>query len=229
MKKVIILFENITQNLIIDPNKKYCLYYKGCFCPPHIGHFDIIRKYVEHNSNVKIIVNQQASYSRHRVPRDVSIHIMKTYIKELLPINRVSLVFKESKYNLLNHKFVKEADVFVSLRGNEKKRKYEQNFLQPITNNNGTVVENRTIINKVAVKKDVINIISNKYFNKELLQQHKNVIYYYTDRGENGPSATKFTETIIKYKNNDATYDDVVKFLPEKLSDNIKKYIISRL
>lgn len=221
MKRVIILFENITKNLIIDPNKKYCLYYKGCFCPPHIGHFDNIRRYIENNSNVKIIVNQLASFSRHRVPKDVSVNIMKTYIKELLPIDRVSLVFRESKNNLLNHKFVKEADVFVNLRGNEKKRKYEQEFLQPV--NKGVKV------NKRVINKTVVDNLTNNYFNRELLQQNKYVIYYYTDRGENGPSATLFTETIAKYKNNNATYEDVIKFLPQKLTENIKKYIISRL
>lgn len=220
MKKVIILFENITKNLIIDPNKKYCLYYKGCFCPPHIGHFDNIRRYIENNSNVKIIVNQLASFSRHRVPKDVSINIMKTYIKELLPTDRVSLVFRESKYNLLEHPFVKEADVFVNLRGNEKKRKYEQKFLQPIRNG---------MVGKNIVNKRAINELNNNYFNKELLQQHKHVIYYYTDRNENGPSATKFTDTLAKYKKNEATYEDVIKFLPPKLTEHIKKYIISRL
>jgi hypothetical protein len=220
MKGVIILFENITKNLIIDPNKKYCLYYKGCFCPPHIGHFDNIRRYIENNSNVKIIVNQQASFSRHRVHKDVSINIMKTYIKELLPTDRVSLVFRESKYNLLEHPFVKEADVFVNLRGNEKKRKYEQKFLQPIKNG---------IVGKNIVNKRAINELNNNYFNKELLLQHKHVIYYYTDRSENGPSATKFTDTLTKYKNNEATYEDVIKFLPQKLTEHIKKYIISRL
>jgi hypothetical protein len=221
MKRVIILFENITKNLIIDPNKKYCLYYKGCFCPPHVGHFDNIRRYIENNSNVKIIVNQLASFSRHRVPKDVSVNIMKTYIKELLPIDRVSLVFREGKNNLLNHKFVKEADVFVNLRGNEKKRKYEQEFLQPV--NKGVKV------NKRMINKTVVDNLTNNHFNRELLQQNKHVIYYYTDRGENGPSATLFTETIAKYKNNNATYEDVIKFLPEKLHDHIKKYIISRL
>jgi phosphopantetheine adenylyltransferase len=219
MKGVIILFENITKNLVIDPNKKYCLYYKGCFCPPHVGHFDIIKRYIETNSNVKIIVNQQASFSRHRVPKDISINIMKTYIKELLPTDRVSLVIKESKYNLLEHKFVKEADVFINLRGNEKKRKYEQKFLQPVSKG----------ISKAIINKDIVYELSNNYFNKELLQQHKHVIYYYTDRGDVGPSATKFTETIAKYKKNDATYDDVSKYLPEKLPEHIKKYIISRL
>jgi phosphopantetheine adenylyltransferase len=221
MKRVIILFENITKNLIIDPNKKYCLYYKGCFCPPHVGHFDNIRRYIENNSNVKIIVNQLASFSRHHVHKDISVNIMKTYIKELLPIDRVSLVFRENKQNLLNHKFVKEADIFVNLRGNEKKRKYEQEFLQPV--NKGVKV------NKHMINKNILEQLTNNYFNKQLLQQNKYVIYYYTYRNENGPSATKFTETIIKYKNNEATYDDVIKFLPEKLQEHIKKYIISRL
>jgi len=223
MKGVIILFENITKNLVIDPNKKYCLYYKGCFCPPHIGHFDIIRRYIENNSNVKIIVNQQASFSRHRVPKDISINIMKTYIKELLPTDRVSLVIKESKQNLLEHKFVKEADVFVNLRGNEKKRKYEQKFIQPVNKSN--TINKKT----VSINRDIVYELSNNYFNKELLQQHKYVIYYYTDRGEVGPSATDFTEIIRKYKNNDAIYEDVIKYLPEKLPEHIKKYIISRL
>lgn len=221
MKRVIILFENITKNLIIDPNKKYCLYYKGCFCPPHVGHFDNIRKYIENNSNVKIIVNQLASFSRHRVPKDISINIMKTYIKELLPIDRVSLVYRENKQSLLNHKFVKEADIFVNLRGNEKKRKYEQEFLQP--------VNKEVKVNKHVINKNILEQLTNNYFNKQLLQQNKYVIYYYTYRNENGPSATKFTETITKYKNNEAIYDDVVKFLPEKLQEHIKKYIISRL
>jgi hypothetical protein len=34
---------------------------------------------------------------------------------------------------------------------------------------------------------------------------------------ENSLSTTDFTEIIRKYKNNDATYEDVIKFLPEKL------------
>ena len=219
MKNVIILFEDITQELIIDPTKKYCLYYKGCFCPPHVGHFNNIKRYIENNNNVKIIVNQQASYGRHHIPTDISINIMKTYINELLPVNRVSLVFRESKDNLINHKFIKEADVFVSLRGNEKKRKYEQHFLQsPVSTNK-----------KVSIKRSAQITINNSYFNKVLLQKHKTVIYYYIKRDENGPSATAFTESIAKYKNKNITYNDVIKFLPEKLEDNIKKYIISRL
>lgn len=240
MKNVIILFEDITQELIIDPTKKYCLYYKGCFCPPHVGHFNNIKRYIENNNNVKIIVNQQASYGRHHIPSDLSINIMKTYINELLPVNRVSLVFRESKDNLINHKFIKEADVFVSLRGNEKKRKYEQHFLQmPIFGANsaigtfGTSTNNKVSgtkgISNVSIKRNAQITINNSYFNKVLLQQRKTVIYYYIKRDENGPSATAFTESIAKYKNKKVTYNDVIKFLPEKLGDNIKKYIISRL
>lgn len=222
MKNVIILFEDITRELIIDPTKKYCLYYKGCFCPPHVGHFNNIKRYIENNNNVKIIVNQQASYGRHHIPSDLSINIMKTYINELLPVNRVSLVFRESKNNLINHKFIKEADVFVSLRGNEKKRKYEQHFLQsPTLGTKGTF--------GITIKRDAQSTINNSYFNKVLLQKHKTVIYYYIKRDENGPSATAFTESIAKYKNRKVTYNDVIKFLPERLEDNIKKYIISRL
>ena len=231
MKNVIILFEDITQELIIDPTKKYCLYYKGCFCPPHIGHFNNIKRYIENNNNVKIIVNQQASYKRHNIPTDISINIMKTYINELLPVNRVSLVFRESKDNLINHKFIKEADVFVSLRGNEKEKNYEQHFLQMPTfgakGAKGTFGASTN--NKVAIKRNAQITINNSYFNKVLLQKHKTVIYYYTKRDENGPSATAFTESIAKYKNKNITYNDVIKFLPEKLGDNIKKYIISRL
>lgn len=228
MKNVIILFEDITQELIIDPTKKYCLYYKGCFCPPHVGHFNNIKRYIENNNNVKIIVNQQASYGRHHIPSDLSINIMKTYINELLPVNRVSLVFRESKNNLINHKFIKEADVFVSLRGNEKKRKYEQHFLQMPTLGAKSIFGAKGI-SDVTIKRDAQSTINNSYFNKVLLQKHKTVIYYYIKRDENGPSATAFTESIAKYKNKKVTYNDVIRFLPEKLENNIKKYIISRL
>ena len=77
--------------------------------------------------------------------------------------------------------------------------------------------------------KNLEDILNSKYIeaninnkNKGMLQDNSvNQIFtqllYRNLPNENSLSTTDFTEIIRKYKNNDATYEDVIKFLPEKL------------
>ena len=77
--KIKILFENNGDNLNFDKNLNYCYYIKGCFCPPHKGHIDIIKKYINNNNNTYLIVNQIGSKSRHGVDKIINFKVIISY------------------------------------------------------------------------------------------------------------------------------------------------------
>lgn len=200
-----ILFEDCGDKLDINPNLKYCFYAKGCYCPPHKGHLYQICKFVKNNKNAKIIINQIGSESRHGVDQYLNCKIMYLYLKKLLPRNSFELIHNKTSLQAQESKFAKKCDVFVNLRGIERKIKdckYER-------------------------KSKYLS-----YYNKskKLLAHGKEVIFYYTSRPLVATlCATKFVEHLIKYKNDEINLSQLYYFCPSGVSNRIKDYVIEKL
>lgn len=47
--------------------KKYLIYFRGCYCPPHKGHFNTIADFKD-TPNTKFIIHQGGSETRHGFP-----------------------------------------------------------------------------------------------------------------------------------------------------------------
>ncbi len=118
MTKAKFYWECLGQEYRIDPNKKYLVYFKGAFSPPHRGHYGMVERFSKFN-NVHVMIHQMKTH-RHGVPYELNRKIWKTYINELLPKNRIHLVKYKSLndiYNLVNNI---NFDKIIYIRGNEK-------------------------------------------------------------------------------------------------------------
>lgn len=197
----LVLWESSTQKIMINPQLNYLFYYKGCFCPPHMGHFKLVEQYLSY-PNVKMIIHQMGSL-RHGVVYDINKKIFECYIEELLPKERVKLI-KFSKNNpdiFLRNPWFYATDVIVILRGNEYN-------------------------NRIEKEKSIMTRYKNQINYCHLY--NKDIIFYFNIRIPNS-SASEFIENLIKYKNNMIQINDLYKYLPEKLSEDKKKYIIHML
>nr|QBK86642.1 MAG: cytidylyltransferase-like protein [Marseillevirus LCMAC102] len=58
------------------------LIYAGCFCPPHKGHYDVIKKYVDSYDNIYIFI-WDPEESRHGVPAKMNQKVWKTWAQKL--------------------------------------------------------------------------------------------------------------------------------------------------
>ena len=184
-------------------NINYVIYFKGCFAPPHIGHFSAISDIVLNNPNVKVIINQVVkSERRHGVPYEINKKIWQLYIDNLLPKNRVDLHKYQKLDKYINHPFMKDADKVIYLRANE-------NF-------DIDLVEKRFVkYHKKIIKK----------FNSKGID----VAYYAQERNATVISATKFIEQLIKYKETGEDYYKLRQFIPEKLPLEIFHQIINMI
>ena len=212
-----ILFEDCGDEINIDPELKYCFYVKGCFCPPHKGHMQQIIDYVRLNKNAKIVVNQMGSSKRHGVDKKVNFKIMYLYLKKLLKRDTFELLNNKKTKYIFEHRFVKECDVFINLRGNES------NIQECDTD-------------KIIEEKDK----KYEYYYKKikpLLKKGKEVTFLYTSRPHaTSLSATNFIKQLIIYQNNMLNDESVNKsrellyyFCPDEVSTEVKDYVIDKL
>ncbi len=116
-----IYWENLEQKYPINPNYKYCIFINGCFCPPHKGHINSIKKAIEiFGTKAKIIVNQIGSTGRHGVPKEFNKYMMETYINTVFKSNpNIKLFFRASTKQIFYDEFVSTSDVVVVIRGDE--------------------------------------------------------------------------------------------------------------
>ena len=184
-----------------DPNKKYLIYYRGGFSPPHAGHFSLVDKYI-HLPNVYYLIHQIGDVKRHGVPYWLNRKIWRIYIHELLPKDRILLEKCGSSTEVLryvDHSDV-EFDTVIYLRGNE----------------------NFNIRSKIRDTK-------NRYREliRRLLKRKIDIDFIFLDRPKLATlSATKLVELINRMKNeNRLDMNKLRKFLPKKLSDKGVKYI----
>lgn len=201
-RKVTFIWERYHDYLKISPHLRYLFYYRGCFCPPHDGHFEGATKYLNY-PNIRMIIHQIGS-SRHGVPIDVNRRIWRRYINELLPDAKIDLVqYNEDTRNLPDtHPWLRETDVLVIMRGDE------------VTNT------------KIQERKDYI------IWTSTIDKCHKykiNVIFAYDIRDHEKMSATTFIGDIIQYKRGKCSIDYLYKYLPQNLSILTKRKIIHLL
>lgn len=203
-------WESLGQNYNFVPNKKYLIYYPGCFCPPHRSHFNTIDDFT-YLQNAKFFIHQGGREARHGVPYKLSRKIWKIYIKELMPSDKFALIGRKSHQDqikdLCKHKFTQEADTVVFIAGNEN-------------------------YDPVEIEEHARNKKYKKRF-EGLLKEGKEVVFLYLDRPTDGVSATKFSEALQKYSylsyGSKQKSDKLRPYLPKGLSDKGVRYIIRKL
>lgn len=180
-------------------NINYVIYFKGCFAPPHVGHFNAICDIISKHPNVKVIINQIGSKKRHGVPHEINKKIWKMYIKYLLPKNRVAVHNYRKLGGYMNHPFMKGAHKLIFLRANENFNMHE--------------IE-RTFI---MMHRKMIH----KFHNRGI-----KIEYYMQERNKDVISATKFVEQLIKYRDRGGDIEKVKMFLPKDLPPEICDKVI---
>ena len=186
-----------------DDRTNYLIYFKGCFCPPHRGHFNTVKRFLDLGDNIKVVINQMKS-SRHGVPYNLKRRIWKTYISELLDSERVMLRSYNSFDDILDED-LSDIDTIISIRGIE-----DQTYRK---------VERK-------VKYNYIDIC------EQLSHYNIKLDFYYLERVTiNKLSASEFTKTLIntRYMNKENKYERCKQFLPLYLDKRIAIKIIEEL
>lgn len=189
------------QHLSFNPSKKYLIYFKGCYCPPHRGHFSTVKRFLDMGTNIYAMIHQMGSSRRHGVPYKINRKIWRTYIDELLPSNRVFLRRFGSTSDIYSLPIINDIDTIVYIRGNEN---YEESKVEKVM-----IRKFRPIMN------DLENI-------------GINMVFYYLNRPlADKLSATKFTKALIKTKRrckkhgDECKYNKIKYFFPFDLEKNI--------
>lgn len=186
-----------------DAAKKYLVFVRGCYCPPHKGHVDTIEQYINH-PNVTIVISQMARENRHGVPPELSQKIWKLFIDRLVPDADKHRVILTSSGNRTKLKqYMTDTDVLVYVRGNEF----------------ATSKKSHAGFEKHVMKK-------HKNFLNMLHEMHIMCDYVFLDRPlKKTLSATKFVAAV----NAGASSKEVFAFLPDRLPVSDKKYIVRKL
>lgn len=198
----IFIWERKQEYITIYDDLKYLFYFRGCFCPPHKGHFLTIQRYLKY-PNVKVIIHQIGG-ERHGVSKNMNRRTWQYYIKELLPEDRVDLVqYNSSTKNLpKGHSFFKDTDVLVMLRGDETSNVREQEKLE------------------LSTKQSLIS---------KCLKYETQLIFLYEKRDHDKLSASSFIKNLIQYRKGKYRLIDLYQYLPEMLPVDIKNKIINKL
>lgn len=172
-----------------DPNLRYVMYFKGCFCPPHRGHYSTIADIMRFNPNVRLVINQKGCEHRHGVPARINRMIWQIYINRLLPANRISLGRFNKKEAFINHPFIRSCDRIVIMRGDE-------NFDFIETENKG---------NKSYRK--ILDELNKRNIELDCIMSNRSGIY----------SSSKLVSMLLDYKAGKGNYYKIVEHLPPGL------------
>lgn len=223
--KTNIYWENLEHKYPINPNFKYCIFINGCFCPPHKGHINSIKKAIEiFGPKAKIIVNQIGSSGRHGVPKDFNKYMMETYINTVFKSNpNIKLFFRASSKQIFYDEFVLNSDVVIVIRGDEvdDEDREDSSCLDEI---------NEHYKNKF---KKISKFLAKKFIKLDVLFQFRPVTEV---------SATRFIELVNIYKKKMLKYgqnqsksvmiDDMFELyymMPEELDIETKYSIIKKI
>ena len=182
------------QEIEISEQEKNILLMAGCFCPPHKGHFEMLRNNIIDNDRAYVFIWDGGGY-RHGFYPDENLYLWSNYIK-LLPADQVDKVhlikldraedihpvITGIKHNM-NHYFK------MALEG----KKINFNILLGSDYTKERVSE---IKDKLEIKDDKINGIIN-------------VSFKIIERRTDGISATNFVRSL--------TYRDFGEYLPDEL------------
>ena len=198
-------------------DNKVVSYHIGCFCPPHIGHYDSIKNAVnelnadmKNEDKVKIILiksieSEKTEISRHGINRIESQNIWKSWSTYLSQDTGCHVIIMD--------------DVNFSMLTvpNTIKRLYKVRIIE------GRGDKGLAIFEKERLEKHKKYIMTDRSYLFPLVSREKifEAIFYRTV--ENGISATNFTKCLME------GVDDCTKFVPERLSASEKKDYISFL
>ena len=210
MSRVKFYWESRGEHYQFDSRKKYLIYYRGCFGPPHRGHFNTIADFV-YLENANFFIHQGGNSRRHGVPYDLSRKIWKIYIKELLPKDKFFLMGRGSheESDMVEHPYVKEAETIVFIAGNE-------NYVPKDKELEDITIKYREIFNK-------------------LLRRKKEIVFLYLDRPQQSIlSATKLCQSIrngddIISRRDQKNIENLRNYFPEGLPDSAVRYIVRKL
>lgn len=200
--KIKFIWERNGQYLHINENLKYLFYYRGCFCPPHKGHYSAAAKYLGKN-NIRMIIHQIGS-ERHGISKNTNRQIWKTYINNLLPRNNVDLIQYDDDNDdcIRSHRWFQECDVLVILRGDEYDDIHERQQQE--------LISWRSIINTCA-------------------RHNKHIMFVYDIRDSKNMSASTLIRDLILFKNKRLVIESLYKYFPENLDVTLKIRIINKL
>lgn len=211
-------WEYLNQKCPYNPKLKYCIYFKGCCCPPHKGHLNSIKSAVKQFPGCKIIINHVCSASRHRVPIYFSSELFKKYLSIIFKKNELKYMLNVSSTEIFKNNFVTNSDCLIIIRGDEY------------------TTSSRFFNEKTINLKNEENKKRDKKYISFLNQKNIKVNYIFEKRNTNLISATEFIKHLNIYKNKlsnnveSKKYLDKVKsFIPDELNSNEKYKIIKKL
>lgn len=192
----------------IDPSKRYLIYYVGCFCPPHIGHFEVVSEFVG-NENVKILLSQYGNEGRHGVPFNVSKGMWKRYLKTLSPEEQKRVVLEKlrSTFDVVRH--MKGVDVVVYIKGNEEPH------LQTEKNEQ----------NKHVFAKFEKSFLKERHRLLEIAKKFNADVDFQFRKRNDWLSATKFIAAVKERRD----IEEMKKFFPSSLPEKDMKRILKKL
>ena len=154
-----------------EEDKKYLIFFRGCFACPTAGHFSLVDMYAD-LPNVTYYISQIGSESRHGVTYELNRKIWKIYIQKLLDPSKIILKKAYGMEDVLDE--IEGIDVVIFLRGNEEE-----------------VLTNR--------EKEIDRLRKYKSLLKTIQKKGIQTDFLIVDRPEkNTLSASKFVEAILR-------------------------------
>lgn len=237
--------QGITQEIYLNSLKeKNIININGCFCPPHKGHYNMIKNNILSaietiGENIDCALISFTSFgnniynSRHGVPYEQSLNMMILYLSKLSKELNVTFFLQKDKDSYFGSEVPisedgkilinKMVDV-LSFENNESQEEKEKNIRE-------------TIFKKHNVKNFAFNFprgplknIIFKYSDYIKKQLEEKIIIVESVRDLSGPSATKFTRFLRKnIPFEEINKDEINFFLPDTLTNDEKRSIITTI
>jgi hypothetical protein len=180
---------------------QYVVYFHGCFCPPHIGHFNEVDNVIKY-PNVRVVLNQ-GGRNRHGVPKHTNYKIWEYYISKCFTEDEISRI-DHIQYNsnnttdkiLVSHPWIQSADILIVLRGDEYSNQY----------------------------KEEISILD--YWRSRIYKLYIPIHFLYTVRDHSVISASVLIKHILLYQRGKIKKHELYRYFPQRLSDKQKREMI---
>jgi len=205
MDDVRFYWENDGNKYNFRKDRNYLIYFKGCFCCPTRGHFNVVKELISQGRNIKVMIHQTGSEKRHGIPQHVNQKIWRIYINELLPRDRIFLVQHRCKHDLLDPKYLKGIDRIVYVRGDEGQDHFA------------------TEVSLRRQYRHIVNLLRDEGIGMDF--------YFMARPLVNTLSASKFISSLLRFERGGTLdqYNRLFYFLPEGLSEDSAEYIIFTL
>lgn len=215
----------------------------GCFCPPHRGHYELIKRTVE---NAKIILDEDVDVvlinfatsfnvdmykSRHGIPYEQSLKMMKLYLQKMSSLfpNVIFYLSKDEDIYFTTRVPIdtETGEILINKRLNVVSLEgYDESQVDDLVKKTKERLYNvKNFAFAFPRGKEKISIQNHLDYTRKQLEEKMFIILL--DRKEGGPSATKFTIFLRKgLEFEDISKETLQHFFPDTLSDDEMKEII---